>query len=391
MELSFRQGQLMCIGPVRPNISLGERLLQAGVISQAANQEVAFSLGADQYREIGAALAFIDLGYVNQDSLYRWAMAEASQVIEALLTWTSGEIYFEEDQQPPTTRLLIALPITSLLPGQTPDATPRPANVGPGAAHQQMPSSAASPYVSEMSTLHGEEPTFVDNATAVSAISSAIFSTATPQIERNTDALARPTTGSLLPPQPVTAPIPPMRVNTAYMQPQMVLTPADLSRYREENPQIQLTPDQWSLFTRADGQTTLQMVAQELGMSPERVCQAAGELIALRLVTISLPTFGAINELPPISREYAYADGIVPGAAVPTMQPWESVTPAAFAASQISLPLPIETDSQWGNGGNGATFVLGNGWVVASSPSHPAQPSQPLSISSGHRAYAKVG
>ena len=34
VELSFRQGQLVCIGPVRSNKTLGDRLLQAGVISQ---------------------------------------------------------------------------------------------------------------------------------------------------------------------------------------------------------------------------------------------------------------------------------------------------------------------------------------------------------------------
>ena len=392
VELSFRQGQLMCIGPVRPNVSLGERLLQAGVISREACQAVAFSLGADQYREIGSALAFIDMGYVNQESLYRWAMSETSQVIEALLTWTNGELYFEENQQPPADRLLIANSVTSLLPGETSDDTPQPVNVGAAAAHQQQLSGASPSFVSEMPTLHGEEPTFFDDTTAISAISASIFSTAIPQTERNTDALARSTTGSLFIPQPVTAPIPPIRVNTAYMQPYTVLAPADLSGYRQENPQIQLTPEQWRLFTCADGQTSLQMAAQELGMAPEQVCQVAGELIALRLVTISMPTFETINEAPPASREYAYGSGVAPDLAVPAMQPWESVTPAAYtAAGQYTSPAPIETDSQWGNGGNGATFVFGYGWVIASSPSNFSQPSQPLSISSGHKAYAKAG
>ena len=392
VELSFRQGQLMCVGPVRPNVSLGERLLQAGVISREACQAVAFSLGADQYREIGSALAFIDMGYVNQESLYRWAMSETSRIIGALLTWTSGELYFEENQQPPANRLLIALSVTSLLPAQTSDDTPRPVKVGTVAAHQQQPSRTRPSYVSEMPTLHGEESTFFDNTTSISSISASIFSNATLQTERNTDALARPTTGSLFIPQPVTAPIPPIRVNTAYMQPYMVLTPADLSGYRLENPQIQLTPQQWRLFTCADGQITLQMAAQELGMAPEQVCQVAGELIALRLVTISMPTFEAINEPPPASREYTSVGGVAPDLTVPAMQPWESVTPAAYtAAGQYTSPAPIETDSQWGNGGNGATFVFGYGWVVASSPSNSSQPSQPLSISSGHKAYAKAG
>ena len=38
VELYFRDGRLMCIGPVRPNASLGDRLLQVGVISKQALQ-----------------------------------------------------------------------------------------------------------------------------------------------------------------------------------------------------------------------------------------------------------------------------------------------------------------------------------------------------------------
>ncbi len=92
VELSFRQGQLLCIGPVRPDVSLGDRLLQAGVISREAYQEVVFTLGAEHYREVGAALTLIDLGHVNQQSLYSWAFAEAARVIEALIAWTKAQL-----------------------------------------------------------------------------------------------------------------------------------------------------------------------------------------------------------------------------------------------------------------------------------------------------------
>jgi len=88
VELSFRQGQLLCIGPVRPDIALADRLVQAGVISREAYQEVALTPGADRYREVSVALTLIDLGHVNQQSLYRWAFSEASRVIEALIAWT---------------------------------------------------------------------------------------------------------------------------------------------------------------------------------------------------------------------------------------------------------------------------------------------------------------
>src|SRR5437764_12997665 len=70
VELSFRQGQLMCIGPVRSNKTLGDRLLQAGIISQKALQEISSALGASLQNETLTVNALVDLGYLNQDSLY---------------------------------------------------------------------------------------------------------------------------------------------------------------------------------------------------------------------------------------------------------------------------------------------------------------------------------
>jgi hypothetical protein len=408
VELSFRQGQLLCIGPLRPDISLVDRLFQAGVISREAYQAVVHTLGADHYREVGAALTLIDLGHVNQQSLYSWAFSEASRVIEALIAWTEGDIYFEENQPPPSGRLLIALPISSMLPEQPSEALAQPAAIGAlhsssTAAVQQPPAYSAAGAtesgISDTPTMHGEEPAFFDDTTAMASFSAPAFASpgAVPDTERNTDALSRSTMGTLLPPQPVTTPTTPARVNTAYMQPQMVLTPVDLSAYREQNPRIPFTPDQWRLFTRADGQTTLQIAAQELSMSRDQVCQVAGELVALGVITLSLPAhgYGDVNELSPVSREYIQAglsNGMVaPGYAVSSAQPWDAAQPSPDPHGRFSLPYPIETHSQWGNGGNGATFVLGNGWVVA--PTN-AQPSQPLPMSQydeRSRVYAKAG
>ncbi len=396
VELSFRQGQLLCIGPVRPDISLADRLLQAGVISQ----EVVLTPGADRYREVGAALSLIDLGYVNQQSLYRWAFNEATRVIEALIAWTDGEIYFEENQPPPSDRLLIALPISSMLPEQPSEALAQPVTIGavPSTAVAHPAYSAASVAQSSISnapTMHGEEPAFFDDTTAMSSFFSSPGTA--PDTERNTDALSRSMMGTLLPPQPVTTPMTPARVNTAYMQPQMVLNPVDLSAFREQNPRIPFTPDQWRLFTRADGQTTLQIAAQELSMSPDQVCQVAGELVALGVITLSLQAYGYgdVNELSPISREYIQAglsNGMMaPGYAASPAQPWDAAQPSPNPRGRFSLSYPIETHSQWGNGGNGAIFVLGNGWVVA--PTN-AQPSQPLPVSQYDergRVYAKAG
>ncbi len=53
--------------------------------------------------------------------------------------------------------------------------------------------------------------------------------------------------------------------------------------------------------------------------------------------------------------------------------PTTDALPHAFNAS-----LPFETKSQWGNGGNGATFVPGRGWIATPQPLQPVQPSGPF-------------
>ena len=399
IELSFRQGQLLCIGPIRPDISLADRLLQAGVISRAAYQEVVNTLGVERYREVNTALSLIDRGLVNQESLYRWAFTEASHVVEALVAWTDGEVHFEENLPPPTDRLLIALAVSSLLPVQRAEAPAQPAAVSaaPPAAIAQQPSKGATgakqSRIADTPTMHGEEPAFFDNTTAVTSFSASLFSSPefAPDTERHAGTPVKSTMGTLLPPQPVTTPATPVQVNIAYMQPHMVLTPVDLSAYREQNPQIPFTPDQWRLFTRADGQTTLQTAAQELSMSRDQVCQAAGELVALGVITLSLPTYGAgdVNEMSPVVREYSRA-GLGNGMTAPAYAA-DTLQPPPNPQGRSSFPQPIETQSQWGNGGNGATFVLGNGWVVTPPPVQPSQPLLMNQYETGNRVYAKAG
>ena len=132
-------------------------------------------------------------------------------------------------------------------------------------------------------------------------------------------------------------------------------------------------------------------------MSPDQVCQVAGELVTLGVITLSLPAYGYgdVNELSPVSREYIQAglsNGMMaPGYSASPAQPWDAAQPSPDPRVRYSLPYPIDTHSQWGNGGNGATYVLGKGWVVA--PTN-AQPSQPLPMSQYEeygRIYAKAG
>ncbi|HEY6285812.1 MAG TPA: DUF4388 domain-containing protein [Ktedonobacteraceae bacterium] len=365
VELSFRQGQLMCIGPIRSNKTLGDRLLQAGVISQKALREVSSTPDASLQNETRTVITLIDLGYLNQDSLYVWAAQEASKVLQVLLRWTTGEIYFEEGLQPPPDRLLIALTVSSLVPLQSFVTNSQAANVNVSSMYLQEQSKfrAASSPIPDALTLH--DPSQFYDASAASSISNSMnFSEGyMTDAVRNTDALTSPAAPIGMPKR-LTEPLTPKRINTAFMQPQMVLNPTDLSGLRDRNLRVQLTPEQWRLFTVADGKTTLQMACQQLVMSRELVCQVAGELVALSLVTVGLPVSGLTHDSTPFPLDLAHAGFSN-----------SDVAQARGGSDFFSLP-PIETHSQWGNGGTGATFVLGNGWVVASSPSQPLQSSE---------------
>jgi hypothetical protein len=187
-------------------------------------------------------------------------------------------------------------------------------------------------------------------------------------------------------------PVPPKRIDTSFMQPDMVLTPADLSSFREQNPQFQVTPDQWRLLTCADGQTTLKTAYQKLAMSPELLCQIAGELMAEHLLHVSLPEQTHVSEISPVPQERVtsgkLSNGYVaPAYAAVAARSSSSSTTASDGQLKLSSSHPFETESQWGNGGNGATFVPGRGWITAPQPLRPLQSSGPLASS----AYMQVG
>ena len=400
VELYFRDGRLMCIGPVRPNATLGDRLLQAGVISKQALQEAISTIDIAQPGETRIALTLMDLGYVSHERLRAWATKEACEVIQVLLTWQSGEISFEERQPPPDDRLLVALSPTSLLPStatpqspvapEIPEALAAPIEASSLVSSELQRPAEVAPPPAQMSALQlhlaGEKPSSTVSFTSPESPIPAL------NMFSGTDALISP---PLTRPQPVAVPLPPMRIDTSFMRPEMVLLPLDLSGLRERNPQVQITPEQWRLLTRVDGRTSLQFICQELAIPASFVCQLAGELIALGLVQISVPVQQApMDELSPVSRELVtagLANGYVaPGYAAMPSQPWATNTPTSETLSPSSSPsIPFETKSQWGNGGNGATFVPGQGWVAAPQPLQPLQPSGPLY--STHSVYAYVG
>lgn len=444
VEFYFREGRMIFIGPVRTNATLGERLLQDGVISAQALQQALLTLGADQSSETRVALALMDQGLVEHSTLRAWASQKAMDVLRVLVSWTDGEIYFEDEVPPPADRLLVALSVTTLLSsmpatGPTPVSPSANSGIFPQPSAQIKPVEptpppdiaklptlmSASQFFQEtpppMNSLPGLDafvsppsPTPVPSqapapAAPVAQPSLAPASFAAPSTDSLADAL--PATGSLPSfldlglddsaasntslsrPERVMNPVPPKRIDTSFMKPDMVLAPADLSAFREQNPAIQLTPDQWRLLTRVDGRTSLQSACRDLGIQPPLVCQLAGELLAEGLIQLIPPGSAPIqmNEVAPASNPMTtsgvYNSYVTPGYAAATTPPWSSALPDVAAPN--TPPVPFETQSQWGNGGNGATFVPGRGWVATPQPLQPLHSSGSLVAHRG--VYAQAG
>jgi hypothetical protein len=196
---------------------------------------------------------------------------------------------------------------------------------------------------------------------------------------------------SLRQPVAVKNPVPAKRIDTSFMRPDMILLPVDLSSAREHNPLVQLSPDQWRLLTKVDGHTSLQVACMDLAMTPELICQVAGELIAEGLIQLSLPAQVPMNELSPISKELI-SSGVHKGYVLPSYAASvsSSALPSSDVLPQFASSIPYETQSQWGNGGNNATFVPGRGWIASPQPLQPLSTSGPLAATYSDM-YAQVG
>jgi hypothetical protein len=396
VEFYFREGRLMCIGPLRSQATLAQRLVQDAVIPMTALQETMLVLGSAQPTETRIALTLMDLGHVSHDALRGWSAQKAIQIIQVLMGWNTGEIHFEEQLMPPADRLLVALSISSLLTSMTTPSVPRlpvqNTDQLPPAPQQPASKPVLSTPLTPPPPTH--EPTVApqqigaDQLLDMSSLSGLFSSTDTltpvqtppVQMAAPETSLPRPViTRTLSQPlpdtqQPVIKPASARSaIDVSVMRPEMVLVPGDFSALHEQNPLIQLTPDQWRLLTKVDGRTSLQIASQELVMHPERICQVAGELIATGLIRISAP-LPPQEEMGPISRELAVSaldqqQYVGPGYAATASSAWAG-TPnhqhsPAGGASSFSLNVPFETESQWGNGGNGATFVPGRGWIAS--------------------------
>ena len=408
VEFYFRDGRLMCIGPVHADAPLEKRLLQAGVISSQALQETMQTIGMPQPGETRLVITLMDLGYASREDLRAWASQEATGVVRVLLQWHGGEVQFEDDVQPPNDRLLVALsPVTLLTSGPllAPELPPaRSAEGAPALPNLPAPqptfsAPVPSPAVAEMPGYRSVSQILADIPNSAGVPPTPASPLPTADMGSGENHFTLPATDLPAEPVWVTEPFTPPRIDTSFMRPEMVLIPADVSRLREQNPQFYLTPEQWRLLTRVDGQTSLQTICQVLALPAAHVCRIAGELIAQRLLRIITPPMQAPIELSPVSRDMitaGFGNGYVsPGAAAAPAQPWAAISPTTDALPPFfGVPAheaPFETDSQWGNGGNGATFVPGRGWITGPQPNQLLQPSGPLYVMNGVYTNARGG
>jgi hypothetical protein len=442
VEFYVRDGCLLCIGPVRTSATLGDRLVQDKIISQQVWQAVKPGLGSDRLSEMRLAISLMEWGYVTREQLRAWTTEKSLTVLCAILVWTSGEIYFEEDTQPPADRLLVSMSITSLIDAANARLASSQTQMAPtsssamSAKITQMSSSfstsAPAPYTSvatpttpplnfgqpapmtpnadiaHVPTLTEAEQFFAETAsgsinslpTASSETESfASFFNGNNDAESslpNTNEISFASLASVddfsatppsIQPEIVRYPTPPKRIDTSFMQPAMVLVPAELSAFREQNPKVQITPDQWRILTCVDGCNSLQMTCQLLGLAPDVVCVLAGELVAEGLIYVVPPEQVQLQDsasntgelsVPALANPY-----VAPGYAASSAAPWSAIVPATDAFPNPSTALPFETESQWGNGGNGATFIPGRGWVTTPQAMQPLYSQGPLASLNG--------
>lgn len=128
VELYFQQGQIVSIR-LKGSPSLGERLVQAGVISYDNLQNVWLTLAAidthshtpKDSSDVLVSQTLVQLGLVSRERLNAWITQEAVRILQDLLTWSESEVSFVEDVQCPVDRISLDNRVNSLISSLTND------------------------------------------------------------------------------------------------------------------------------------------------------------------------------------------------------------------------------------------------------------------------------
>ena len=518
IELSFHQGNLMCIGPVRTQATLGERLLAAGIISQQALQETMQVLGNGTPSEARIARTLVELNHVSREALRIWAVARAAEVIQPLLSWSQYELSFDENIPLPSDRLFVKIAPSSLLTTQ--EQVVQPKSLTPSVPSRiSLPPIARNGNADSVPSLQGERttPSLPSMQVVQPAVSAPnvhnihVDATNVPRVDiakvptlmdssqffpdnvpvtpllRSTDPLmaAVKSAGSskipsFTPPSSVTGekqlPFPAplatqetpdhdsfneqdvpstnfpklldeqdvpfsgflklvdeqeiaassfpklvdeqnapsatfsllfdeqeeqavvkpklllsvasMRIDTSFMSGDMVLIPTDMEQLAAQELDIQITPPQWQLFIRADGQTSLSKMCIDLRVYREQVYQIAGELMMLGLVQV-IPT--QVPEAMPQAQEFypvsVYNAPMPLNGMLPSTPPLG--TPNSDVQSSFGAVPSFDVQSHGGNRGNGTAFGPHGAWNASSMPLQSSPNNGPMMAMPGN--YMPVG
>ena len=120
-ELYFQQGQLTSIS-LKKGPALGERLVQAGIISQDTLQEALLTLLAtdstlatNNHGDALMAQTLLGLGKLRREQLSAWMRQEAVAILQDLLAWSESDASFTEGVATPPDRLILNYRVTSLI------------------------------------------------------------------------------------------------------------------------------------------------------------------------------------------------------------------------------------------------------------------------------------
>jgi hypothetical protein len=108
-EIYIYQGQVVAVVSAYTHQPLVRRLVRSGIVSLNDLQKVPANIGqvisqpqgTEQYSDVKIAKVLIKLGLIHQEQLKAWVRQETTEALRQLLTYSTGEIHFEENVQPP--------------------------------------------------------------------------------------------------------------------------------------------------------------------------------------------------------------------------------------------------------------------------------------------------
>jgi hypothetical protein len=109
-------GQILCTQRSGPGQSLGERLINARLVTPQQLGQVRTATGDRPIEnEVDLARALLQAGYLAREDLRQWVLADAIELLVVLLSWNDGDLVFEEGVTPTPGRMVIPIPITLVL------------------------------------------------------------------------------------------------------------------------------------------------------------------------------------------------------------------------------------------------------------------------------------